>query len=762
MTSPKRKIEACPPAESSESERQPTAERPPAPPEAEPLAAEIVARYAAEGIDVSGLDSRDAHWLQSFEGFPFKDNDERVAELREIISEITEDRRTSEALPPAPRTPEEIEETAALEEAAETTDAPEKVPAAESRLVAGPGPVFDPEAELRRLLEARRLADQEVDRLPESERSAARKELRRKFKNDVIRFKGELMEQRRGMSSILESVREIVLSGIETKSGRPLGEMIELADRATDPLSPAEALAAQAQLTKLRRKFSWGNVKRSEWWMHGLPLEEVMSPKSAELDEQAMLDAVEKGSDKARLTREQRRVFERLGEKVLDRRRAIAAAKEQAPTPEALYRFCFGREPLGKITVLEGPITLYFRCENIEDYTLIFSQNFSSGEISVSDDDRKMAKKTGGVSISATRAYAPNLEQDPDLLSPDGTPDQDRTEERRQLLIRLKGAIIAENNTVPRKFLDRWRIYRHEEQHAFKKILGEFELERETRTTAETLRSCEESEAAHEATLDQVLQTVLNADGIREKGGDPEKVLQGLRQQVADREKEQDAAEAALRAEVETYTQNWIESMAKDEILAYYLEGRLPEAVEIYDLDIIGPEPTDPDEPLDAELVAPYLKESKDDGGIYDYHANPAAAEWVMNGIISEAAISDAVARYDAMEAAYATDKKEKKNGDLDRQKIAAEIALKDDQRRQVLRPLVHAAMIQHQDRYHQVLDQAKQAIETLETDGMKKQEIIDTLSLEPLKNWPRLAARLVGGRGRTAAAPPERTKKIA
>ncbi len=750
MTALRGQIEPCtpgePPTEMNRTERPPAVEPEPAPAEAEPLAADIVAKYAAEGIDVAGLTAADAGILQTLEGLPYKDNEERLKELRELVGYVAENRRAAQNKETSAVEPEEA---AAAKEAAETTgtideaEAEKMIPAAPKR------DVFDPEQELRILLKTRRAVEDRISGKPEAEQADARELLRLAFRDRLEQFKEQLVEQRRGMSAILGSVREIVLSGIETEAGPPLGEMIELADQATDPGSPAEALAAHKKLDQMRHRLSWSNIKRAEWWKHGRPLEEIMSPKKTEIDQGVLQAAVKEGCDAARLTPEQRRVFERLAEKVIDRREAITAAKEHAPTPEALYRFCFGREPLGKVTVLEGPITLYFRCENLEDYALIFSQNFSDGEVSVSDEDRARATKTGGVSISATRAHAPNLERDPDLARPDGTPDPVKAEKRRQLLLRLKGAVIAENNTVPRKLLDRWRIYRHEEQHALKKIVGEMDMDRQTRTAAESLRRTEEAEAAYENLAERILDTVMAADKIRDKGGEPEKDLQELREQIGQKEKDQTAAEAAMDSKVGAYAGAWIESAAKDEILAYYLEGRLGEAVEIYDLEVVGPAPDDPDEPLNAELKDPYLKEAKTEGGIYDYHANPAAVDWIANGLVREAAAQEIV------EKIYAPDENGKPvdRDEVDKQAIREEVALKDEQRRQTLRPLVRAAIKEHQKGYHQTLDDAKRAIDILESAGMGKPEIIDVLTLEPLKSWPRLASRLIDSRGKTAVA---------
>jgi len=522
--------------------------------------------------------------------------------------------------------------------------------------------------------------------------------------------------------------------------------MIELADQATDKSSPDEAEKAQKELRGLGHQLKWGQMKQREWWTReGLALEDIMSPESGKLDEEAIREQVRQGAENAKLTPAQRHRFERLAEDIIDRRKAIGEVREQAPTPEALYRFCFGRDPLGKVTVVEGPITLYFRCEDIDDYTLIFSQKFAGGEIGVTPEDRNLAARSGGVSISATRAYSPKLEQDPDLISPDGTPDKSKVEERSKLLRRLRGAVIAENNTIPDKFLNQWRVYRHEEQHAFKNIMNGLSVERRQITAAESLHDLEEAAETHEELSDKIVETIRKADAIREKGGDPEAEMHKYRDGLTELEKIQDRIESQLQTEVNGSAAEQIEAMAQDEILAYYLEGRLSKAVD-YEMKVIAePLPAYPDEPILIDLIEPYLKKQNSPGkkdALYDYHSEPVVADMIINKIVSMTGIVERAAEPPA-----------EGESDLEKQAREKSQELKNDSRRHILRPFVHAAMTEHQARYHQTLDDAKQAIETLEAAGMKKQEIIDTLSLEPLRGWPRLAMRLTEGQRRAEKA---------
>jgi len=123
------------------------------------------------------------------------------------------------------------------------------------------------------------------------------------------------------------------------------------------------------------------------------------------------------------------------------RHKHIKEAREQFPDENLLFEAVFGQLPRGKIEIMEGPITLYFRCHNLKDYALISKQTFLKNR-GPSFSERKSAKAEGGVSISTS-------------LVPD-----------------LQGTIIAER--ARSKFNDNQKkIYTHEEQHAIKRLFNE-------------------------------------------------------------------------------------------------------------------------------------------------------------------------------------------------------------------------------------------------------------------------------------------------
>ncbi|MDP3963232.1 MAG: hypothetical protein Q8Q39_01915 [bacterium] len=151
----------------------------------------------------------------------------------------------------------------------------------------------------------------------------------------------------------------------------------------------------------------------------------------------------------------------------------VRCRREEFPDDKALYKALFGQEPRGEVKVVEGPITLYFRCFDPADYARIHRHAWEGEDIT--EKDLQIANMSGGVSIGDSRI--PGLE----------------------------GAIIAENShelkitglrrfnpDVYRNRRDRsHKILAHEEQHAIKRLFGE-RLER--RSTWKRFRKAENDE----------------------------------------------------------------------------------------------------------------------------------------------------------------------------------------------------------------------------------------------------------------------------
>lgn len=112
-----------------------------------------------------------------------------------------------------------------------------------------------------------------------------------------------------------------------------------------------------------------------------------------------------------------------------------------------LFFAVFGVKPKGKIEAIAGLVTLYFRCENLDDYTLIHSQAFLKDK-KIIPKQKIAARKSGGVSLSAS--LVPGLEGG-------------ITAEKSGYLGYKFGGVLG--NTK--------RVFEHEEQHAIKNLFRE-------------------------------------------------------------------------------------------------------------------------------------------------------------------------------------------------------------------------------------------------------------------------------------------------
>ena len=162
------------------------------------------------------------------------------------------------------------------------------------------------------------------------------------------------------------------------------------------------------------------------------------------------------------MSNDQIRVAVNILQEYLTKHRAVREFSAKHPNDQEAFEACFGVRPHGKVELVEGPITLYFRCFDSKDYALIHSQKFLPSSETVDKKDIKNANKSAGVSIGMSR------------------------------IKNLKGTIIAENQGSLDAKLDRafsakifslilgthgdelWRgTLIHEEQHAIKRLFEE-------------------------------------------------------------------------------------------------------------------------------------------------------------------------------------------------------------------------------------------------------------------------------------------------
>ena len=80
--------------------------------------------------------------------------------------------------------------------------------------------------------------------------------------------------------------------------------------------------------------------------------------------------------------------------------KAIRKYRELYPDDGDLFNAFFGRLPKGELEVIEGPLTLHFRCYNVDDYVLA---GRGEDEDKIKPEDRAWLEKTAALAINKTR-----------------------------------------------------------------------------------------------------------------------------------------------------------------------------------------------------------------------------------------------------------------------------------------------------------------------------------------------------------------------
>lgn len=160
--------------------------------------------------------------------------------------------------------------------------------------------------------------------------------------------------------------------------------------------------------------------------------------KNPNIPLQELEDILEKESKKLKLTDEQEYIAWEILDKYQEKHEEVREIRGDYPNDIELFKKLFDKEPKGKIKVVEGPMTLYFRCYNLEDYALIHSEAFMDNR-PLNEKDLEAANLTSGVNIPTALVHG------------------------------LEGVIIAENvqKVAPES---REQTLIHEEQHAIKSL----------------------------------------------------------------------------------------------------------------------------------------------------------------------------------------------------------------------------------------------------------------------------------------------------
>lgn len=171
----------------------------------------------------------------------------------------------------------------------------------------------------------------------------------------------------------------------------------------------------------------------------GLKEKVEANPDISSADLRAELD---KYAAQYEFTEDQREVCLLVLEEYANKHRAVKSVRAKFSDDSDLFQHVFSRPPLGRVEIIEGPATLYFRLYDERDYATFHASDFS-GSQEPSSTQIEAANKSGGVKI--------NVAPRPDL----------------------QGTLIAENNTHGRRYGQlEAQTHQHERQHSLNEIIA--------------------------------------------------------------------------------------------------------------------------------------------------------------------------------------------------------------------------------------------------------------------------------------------------
>jgi len=225
------------------------------------------------------------------------------------------------------------------------------------------------------------------------------------------------------------------------------------AAQAMEPFRPDEEVRKILKAPKEEREERLLEFKKKfaaqKWWLAKIQQEligEIREDPDAPLGDfyEALELWAKAGGGVSEKQKEIARSFLRAYKEKHDRLKSV---REQYPDDIELFRVLFGKKPEGKVHIIQGPITLYVRCFNADDYEFVFSGAFrgeAQGKAAAEGREKEIAraKLTGGANI-------------PWSLVPG-----------------LEGTITIEKPERADSLINRGTL-RHEEQHAIERLFRE-------------------------------------------------------------------------------------------------------------------------------------------------------------------------------------------------------------------------------------------------------------------------------------------------
>jgi len=171
------------------------------------------------------------------------------------------------------------------------------------------------------------------------------------------------------------------------------------------------------------------------------------------------------------MSEDQKKLTHSIIKTYTEKHQKIREVRREFTDDRELFRALFGRLPMGKLEVIEGPITLYFRLQNIKDYAFLRSNAFLQNR-NPEPKEIRSAQMSGGVALRET--LVPGL----DWVA----------------IVEKSSSSISGRDFKPKKPIE--RVYWHEEQHAIKRL---FATQRRWQATWVSLENAKNDQERQEA-----------------------------------------------------------------------------------------------------------------------------------------------------------------------------------------------------------------------------------------------------------------------
>lgn len=117
-----------------------------------------------------------------------------------------------------------------------------------------------------------------------------------------------------------------------------------------------------------------------------------------------LLSRVQALAPEYKFTRDQIALFKYAIEKYQEKHEAVEKYRAMYPSDTNLFEACFGKKPKGKIEIIKGPMTLYFRCFDRDDYAFVNSFYKHRGdETKIEPEDVARSNDSAGVALSSVK-----------------------------------------------------------------------------------------------------------------------------------------------------------------------------------------------------------------------------------------------------------------------------------------------------------------------------------------------------------------------